>query len=630
MARRLCYFLWFIILNAFNSAAQDSPQTAFKKLTLEELLDVDVTSVSRNPERLAETPAAVSVITAEDIRRSGITSIAEALRLLPGLEVARFNAGSWAISTRGFNSNAANKMLVLIDGRTVYSPLFSGTFWEIQDLVLDDIARIEVVRGPGATVWGANAVNGVINIITRSAHQTKSQFLSLRGGGADDLAVASYRIGGAIGQGTSYRVYGKYRYFDQLVFANGDDAKDSLRIGQAGFRIDSAQNSNDFTLQGDLYRGLEGLFAREDAKVLGGNILGRWSRRISNSSEFQLQAYFQRDLRRVPLQSDFRQRIFDIDLQHRFALAEHTITWGAEYQWNSDITFPTAVLSFVPPERTYPLGSAFVQDELSFAGNRLKLQLGSKFEHNDFSGFEIQPNVRASWAIRADESIWGAVSRAVRTPTRFDSDIRFGPPGFQFVGNPDFKSEELMAVEFGYRGRATGRLSVDVATFYNFYDDVRSLEFQPTAGGILLLNNMNARTYGGEVSATYDLLESVRFSAGYAYLGKRLTLDPGHIDVFNGTIEGNDPRHQFLIHGAVDLRHGLEVDSSLRFVSQLPAPPVPRYAELDGRLGWSRGTLELSLIGRNLLHDHHPEFGPVSPLREEVQRNIYGRVALRF
>jgi iron complex outermembrane recepter protein len=621
--------LLLVMVVGFTALAQN-PASDLKRMTIEELMDVDVTSVSRANERLADTAAAVTVITAEDIRRSGATDIPEVLRFVPGLQVARFGAGSWAISARGFNSTAANKLLVMIDGRTVYSPLFSGTFWEVQDLMLADIARIEVVRGPGATLWGANAVNGVINIITKSTHQTKSNYAYLAGGGAEDLAVAAIRAGGAAGAQTSYRVFGKYFYRDQLSLPGGADSKDSVRIGRTGFRVDSTSGDNDITFEGEVYRGMAGILGREDAKVLGGDLVGRWNRKLSNRSELQLQTYFSRELRRVPLQSDFRQRTFDIDLQHRFLIARHAVTWGAEYRWNGDVTVRTPVLAFVPSERTYPLVSAFVQDEISLAADKVKLQFGSKFEHNDFNDFEIQPSVRALWSVRRSESIWGAVSRAVRTPTRFDSDIRFGPPGFQFVGSPDFKSESLVAFELGYRRQTAARLSLDVASFYNVYDSLRSLEFQPASGIVALLNNMNARTYGVEVSAAYDVMEDVRVTGGYTLLGKQMTLESGHLDVFNGSLEGNDPRHQFTLHGSADVTGGVELDSTFRFVSRLPAPAVPRYAELDARIGWTAtSAMEVSLIGRNLLHRQHPEFGSL-PNREEVQRNIYGRLAIRF
>jgi iron complex outermembrane receptor protein len=621
--------LLFVMVVASTALAQTAA-TDLKKMTIEELMDVDVTSVSRASERLADTAAAVTVITAEDIRRSGATDIPEVLRLVPGLQVARFAAGSWAISARGFNSTAANKLLVMIDGRTVYSPLFSGTFWEVQDLVLEDIARIEVVRGPGATLWGANAVNGVINIITKSTHQTKSNYADVAGGGAEDLGVAALRVGGAAGADTSYRVFGKYSYRDQLARSGGADANDSVRIGRTGFRVDTTKGDNDITLEGEVYRGLAGFPGRQDGKVLGGDLVSRWNGKLSNRSELQLQAYFSRELRRVPMQSDFRQRTLDIDLQHRLLIASHAVTWGAEYRWNADVNLQTPVLSFVPAERTYPLVTAFVQDEVSLAADKLKVQFGSKFEHNDFNGFEIQPSIRALWSLRSNESVWGAVSRAVRTPTRFDSDIRFGPPGFQFVGNPDFDAEKLVAFELGYRRQTAARLSLDVASFYNVYDSLRSLEFQPAAGVVALLNNANARTYGVEVSAAYDVSEEVRLTGGYSFLGKRTSLDSGHVDVLNGALEGNDPRHQFMVHGSADVDGGVELDSTFRFVSRLPAPAVPRYAELDARVGWNAtSTVELSLVGRNLLHRQHPEFGPVEN-REEVQRNVYGRLAFRF
>jgi iron complex outermembrane receptor protein len=624
-----CLSLFFMICECVVFA-QEIAQSDFKKLTLEELMDVNVTSTSRRAEPLGRAAAAITILTAEDIRRSGAASIPEALRLVPGLQIARFNAGSWAISARGFNSTAANKLLVMIDGRVVYSPVFSGTFWEVQDIVLDDIARIEVVRGPGATLWGTNAVNGIINIVTKSAHQTRGTVVVLTGGGTDDLAVGSLRTGAGIGADTSFRLYGKYFYRDQMKLANGDDAKDSTRMGHAGFRVDSTQGRNEFTLQGDSYRGFAGILGRDDSKVLGGNILGRWTRRTSNNSELQVQTYYARELRRVPLQSDFQHKTFDIDAQHQFVAGRHTVVWGGEYRWNRDETVPTAVLFFVPKDRTYPLATAFIDDEISFAQDRVRLEIGSKFEHNDFSGFEAQPSIRASWAIRSEEFLWAAVSRSVRTPTRFDSDIRFGPPIVQFIGNPDFKSEELVAVEVGYRSRPSRRLSLDIATFFNVYDRLRSLEFQPT-GGILLMNNLNAETYGGEASANYDAFEWLRFTTAYSYLGKRLTLDPPHVDAFNGSLEGNDPKHQFLIRGSADLGSSLELDSALRFVSRLPNPRVPRYFELDGRLAWNpHETVELSVNGRNLLHRRHPEFGPATPGRHELERNVFGRLALRF
>jgi iron complex outermembrane recepter protein len=385
------------------------------------------------------------------------------------------------------------------------------------------------------------------------------------------------------------------------------------------------------TVSGDFYRAIAGLMARpESAKILGGSLLGRWNRTISNESQLQLQMSYERMDRRIPLQSDIHQKIFDVDFQHQIALGSHNVVWGAGFRWNHDATVPTVVLSFSPQDRTYPVSSAFVQDEISLRGNQLKLTVGSKFEHNDFSGFEMQPSARLSWAVRPEHFLWAAVTRAVRTPTRFDSDIVFGPPGFPIVGNPDFTSENVIAYEIGYRSGAR-RFSYDISTFFNVYDNLRSLELSGLPVRIMEFNNLNAHTYGGEISGKYDAFEFLRFNIGYSYLEESLKTEPGHVDVFNSTIEANDPKHQFFVRVSADLSHDIEVDSTLRFVSQLPSPVVPRYMEFDGRFGWNpTPQIELSIIGRNLLDKQHPEFGTPGPFREEVQRNIYGRVAFRF
>ena len=604
-------------------------QTDLKRLSLEELMDVDVTSVGRTRLPLERTAAAVTVITAEEIRRSGITNIPELLRVIPGVQVARMNAGSWAISARGFNSTAANKLLVQIDGRPVYSPLFSGTFWEIQDLVLDEIARIEVVRGPGASLYGPNAVNGIINIITKSAHLTKQPYVTINGGGAEDLAVVSGRVGGGTGD-TSYRVDTKYFYRDQLRLANGLDALDTARTGRMGYRVDSTHGSNDFTLQGDFYNGSIGIGSnREDGKLLGGNILGRALHRFAGGSELQVQSYFQRDYRRVPLQSEFSQEIFDVEFQHDFQLSRHGITWGGQFRSNHDDTRVTPVLSFSPGSRTYPFVSGFVVDEISLARERVLVTVGSKFEHNDFSGGEIQPSVRASWLVKTDHSLWAALSRAVRTPTRFDSDIRFGPPGLTIFGNPDFQAEELVAYEMGYRGRPHPQVTLDAAVFYNVYDQLRSLE-PLSLGTIIERNGLNATSHGFEIESMFDVTSDVRLRGYYSFLGKSLSFDPGVVGLL-ASLEGNDPRHQFRFETSIDLPRNFEFDSAVRFVGELPDPIVPGYSEVDARLGWNptRG-IETALIGRNLLRPRHPEFGAPGPNRIEAERNVYARITLRF
>jgi iron complex outermembrane recepter protein len=623
-----------LLVSQCLALAQDDPQTDFKKLSLEQLLDVNVSSVTRRLAPLGQTAAAITVITGEDIRRIGVTGIAEALRLVPGMQVARVNASSWAISARGFSTQIADKMLVLIDGRTVYSPVFAGVFWELQDLVLDDVDRIEVVRGPGGTLWGANAVNGVVNIVTKNAHQTQSTTFIQTAGGAETLSITSFRTGAAIGADTSYRVYGKYFYRDQLVQPNGDPAQDSSRFGRSGIRIDNSHGLDELTVEAEAYRGFEGLFAQADAKLLGGHALGRWTRRISSDSSIRVQASYERLLRRMYPSSEIHQRIFDLDLQHQFGVGAHALSWGAGYRWNSDTTEPMPTVKFMPAKRSYPLQTAFIQDELSFLQNRVKLQLGSKVEHNDFSGFELQPAVRVSWAMRPNRFAWAAVSRAVRTPTRFDTETNIAIPPLVLAGNEDFESEKVVAFEAGYRTGLGARWSADLATFFNIYDDLRSTELSPASQPtptIRFLNNLNAKTYGLEFGASFDATDSFRVTSGYSYLGKRLRMNSGHADIFGNFLEGDDPKHQFFVRTSLDMPHRVEWDSTLRFVGRLQAPGVPSYFELDARLGWNPAPrVELSLIGRNLFHNRHREFSQASPIAEEVQRDIYGRVALRF
>ncbi len=418
MRRRVFILALLLICSSPNVFAQLQADD-LRKLTIEELLEIDVASVSRRQASLARTAAAVTVLRGEDLRRLGVTSIPEALRTVPGLQVARASAGGWAVSARGFTNAAANKLLVLIDGRTVYSPIFSGVFWDIQDLVLEDVDHIEIVRGPGATLYGANAINGIINIITKSAHATRSNYAAVAGGGETDLLDSSVRIGRSVTPDVSYRLYGRYLYRDESRLTNGDGGSDASRLLHTGFRMDVTQVADDWTVAGDLYSGLNGILGRDDAKVLGGYVRTRWDRKLSSDSSLQVQMYAERNYRRVPLQSDFNQRTFDIEFQHEFALRNHTLVWGAEYRWNKDSTRPTAVLSFDPQERTYPLATGFVQDEVSMFHDAVRVLIGSKFEHNDFSGYEAQPSIRADWQLRPDHNVWAGVLRAVRTPTRF-------------------------------------------------------------------------------------------------------------------------------------------------------------------------------------------------------------------
>jgi iron complex outermembrane receptor protein len=598
-------------------------------------MDIEVTSVSRRTEHYAHAAAAITVITQEDIRRSGATSIPEVLRLATGLHVARFDGRTWAISARGFNISTANKMQVLMDGRSLYTPLFSGVFWDVQDTVLADIDRIEVIRGPGATLWGANAVNGVINIITRSAADSQGSLLVL-GAGNEDVGSASFRYGARLGRSTYYKAYSKYFYRDSSKFSDGASARDPMRQGQAGFRTEWHRSERStLTVQGDGYVGLIGLFDRPDTDVSGGNLLARWNHKFERRGEMQTQIYYDRTDRSVPRQFDETRNTLDVEFQHSLRLKNrHALVWGLGYRVTSDRVLPSEVLFFEPERRTSPLWNAFAEDEITIIPDRLYVSAGSKFEYNDFTGFEFQPNARFRWTLRPSHMAWGAVSRAVRMPTRFDDDLRFTglSPFVLLRGDRGFVSEKVLSYELGYRAQPSSRMYFDVATFYNFYRDIRSQEAPPGGGiPVVLDNNLRARTYGAEVGASLQITSWLRGHAGYTYLGKHVWAIPGSRDQTGGSSEGNDPRNQLVLRAYMDLPARLELDGIYRHISTLPTPRVPGYSELDVRFGWRASSfLEFSITGRNLWHPQHPEFGTPVPRREEFERSVHGKVIWRL
>jgi iron complex outermembrane recepter protein len=605
-----------------------------KRLTIEELAQLDVTSVSRRVERLNDTAAAISVIRQDDIRRMGVVTLAEAMRLATGLDVARVDGRTWAISARGFNISTPNKLLVLIDGRTVYSPLFSGTFWDVQDTLLADIDRIEVIRGPGGTMWGANAVNGVVNIITRPASATRGTAAFL-GAGTEERFIAGARHGGRAGSLGSYRVYGKLRSRDANVLASGLDAEDEVLHGQAGFRLDSGDaRDGGWSLQGDAYRGTLGLVDRGDTDVAGGNIAARWNRRFPGGSDLRVRSFYDRTHRHVPDQFEETRDTVEVDLQHQTLVhPRHELLVGGGFRLTAGDAIGTAGFRFEPVGRTDTIFNFFAQDEITLAPRRLFLTLGSKFERNDFTGFEVQPTLRVRWN-REHRTIWGAVSRAVRLPTRFDTDLRLlAPGGTLFLsGDPGFESEAVIAYEAGYRVLPHPRLSLDFAAFANRYDNLRSQERPSRFGNVILLSNtLNAVTAGFESAATLEALDRWRVHASLSYLHKDFTADPGSRDISGGISEGNDPDFLFSLRSLVDLPHGVAVDGSFRYVPERPQPRVPGYAELDVRVGWTvRPGFEISVVGRNLLHDRHSEFGPVGARQYQFERGIDVRSAWRF
>jgi len=653
-------------------AAQKLP-TDLTELSLEELMNIEITSVSKKAQKLSDAAAAVFVITQEDIRRSGVTSIPEALRMVPGLQVARIDANKWAITSRGFNGRLANKLLVLIVGRSVYSPLYSGVFWEAQHTLLEDVDRIEVIRGPGATLWGANAVNGVINIMTKQAKETQGGMVAT-GTGTEERGFGSVRYGAKLADDTYYRAYAKYFNRDNGVDASGKEMADDWEVVSGGFRIDSqTSDNNSLTLQGDIYDGHAGgtyKFASllapfsqtfdDDTDISGANILARWKHDFSQSSDMALQLYYDRTEHNEALVEEDRDT-FDTDFQHRFALSnQQEIIWGLGYRLTCDDINNSFNTSLEPDSRDDHLFSAFVQDNITLVKNRLRLTLGSKFEHNDYTGFEIQPNGRLLWTPDERHSVWASVSRAVRTPSRIEHDGHYNyeviapftpdnptpmPALVTLAGDRDFDSEELIAYELGYHVQATSRLYVDIATFYNVYDNLRTvepgtpfLEISPTSAHIVQPtvadNKMDGETYGVELMVDWRALDWWRLQGAYTYLQMQLHTDEDSGDIYTLNLEGLSPHHQLSLRSSMDLPKELELDMWVRYVDNLPYQNVGSYFNLDLRLGWKpHKNLELSIVGQNLLDNHHPELlkseGEMS-LSSEVERSVYVKITCWF
>ncbi|MGH8543625.1 MAG: TonB-dependent receptor domain-containing protein [Gammaproteobacteria bacterium] len=618
----------------------ESGVAQLKKLSLEELMDIEVTSVSKHPERLSETPSAIQVITQEDIRRSGATRLPEALRLASNLEVAQIDSRRWAISARGFNSPFSNKLLVLIDGRTVYTPLFAGVRWEVQDTLLEDIDRIEVISGPGATLWGANAVNGVINIITKDAKDTQGAVLA-GGGGAELRGFGGMRYGGALTPNLRYRVYGKYFDRDGTVLPDGRDASDDWHMGQGGFRMDwDASESNVFTVQGDGYDGRISQAGADEIEVSGANVIGRWSHTFSQDSDLQLQLYYDRTHRNDPRTISEDLDTYDVDFQHRFPLGErHDIVWGLGYRLIENDVSNSPFVAFLPPQVSRQWFSGFVQDEIALVKDRVHLTLGTKIEHNDYTGFEFQPSGRLAWRLSERQTLWSAISRAVRTPSRIDRELflRSDDPDRRIDGGPDFDSEELLAYELGYRVQPFSRLALSLAAYYNDYDDLRSRETRP-ADVVELANGLEGESYGAELTADYRVTDWWRLQAGYTEL--RIDLRPKPGSTATTSNESNDSKHHFSLRSSLDLPDHWELDAAFRYVSRIDNQQVPAYGELDVRLGWRPSPeLEFSIVGQNLLHDDHAEFGALLTRREiergmithaEIERGVFAKVLWRF
>ncbi len=626
--------------------SQESGPVALKNMSLEELSNIEVTTPSKQPVRAFQSPVAIYVITQEDIRRFGATSIPEALRLAPGLEVARIDGNKWSVGIRGFGTRFSRGVLVLIDGRTVYSTLLAGTYWEVQDTMMDDIDRIEVIRGPGGTIWGPNAVNGVINVITKSSKDTQG-ILASAGGGNEDQGFANFRYGGSKGNDLTYRFYAKG--FTRAPQEHSDGRNfDDWRSAQGGFRMEWNRSSNDtFTLQGDLYGEEAGEsvgatsytppYSRvvdANADLSGGNFMARWQKTTSAGDEIQVQTYYDRTNRHEPNFGEIR-NTFDVDFIHHLRRRFHQeITWGLGVRLSEAHNLEVVSgLTFQPARRTDELFTAFLQDEIGLIPNRLSVVAGTKVLRTNFSGFDLEPSVRLLWTPSDRQTIWAAFTHALRTPSDAEENFYLSgyigpaPGGLQefarFNANLDFAPEQLNSYELGYRRLFGRRVSVDSSAFYNHYHDLFDeeiagpvfLEQNPAPAHLLLpaqfRNGLLGYTKGIEIAPEVRIAEWWRLHGWYSYLHMNLGKAPtsGDIGTASGIV-GSSPRHEVTIQSSFNLPRNLQADLTYRYVSALPGQKVPAYSTGDARLAWRFARqMELSLVGHNLLQPGHAEFG---------------------
>lgn len=643
-----------------NGRAETSREPDLGELDLEQLMRVRVTSVSKQPESRFEAGAAIYVVSNEELRRNGFATIADSLRTVPGLDVGQVNSHTWAVSSRGFNGEYANKLLVLNDGRSVYSPLSSGVYWDALDPLFEDVDRIEVIRGPGATLWGANAVNGVINLITKSAKETQG-LLVAGGGGSAERGFGEVRYGEKLGENAWVRVFAKYTDPDSLALANGSGAADDWWMAHTGFRADwEATDRSLVTLQGEYYQGRESQSLTEPtpnapyqntltlhSDVTGANFLARWTDTISEDSEIKVQTFYDHTERESNLPSE-RRDTFDIEAQHSFIwLKRNHIVWGLGYRVSADHIRGDFAESFTPDHRTLNLFNSFLQDELTLVEDKLHFTLGCKLEHNDFTGLEAEPSARLVWTPTSQQTVWAAVGRAVRTPSRAEDDVRVNlatqPASasvYSILGNRSGVSENLMSYELGYRLLPHPRVSLDLTAFYDDYNDLRSLQPGPPATSptpvatFYSANLLEGETYGVEVSAAWQPLDRWHLQTAYTFFKANMHRVAGGLDSATEQFyEGSAPAHQFSLRSQVDLTRHVELDCGLRFVDALHSPNIPAYVTADVRLGWRPNAhWEISVSGLNLFDNQHPEFGPQvinTPLRE-VRRSVFGKITWRF
>jgi iron complex outermembrane recepter protein len=653
-------------------SGQNAPAT-LKQLSLEELGNVEVTTVSKDPQQIMKTPAAVFVITQEDIRRSGATNIPEALRMAPGVEVAQIDGNHWSVAIRGFAGQFSKSLLVLVDGRSIYTPLFEGVYWDLPYVMLEDVERIEVIRGPGGTIWGSNAVNGVINIITKSANNTHG-ILATTGSGTVDQGTGAFRYGGTVGKDFNYRVYGFGEIRGQ-EFHSDADGFDHWRMGQLGFRTDWTSGKKDsFTVQGDIYRGVSGESSEigsffppaETAEqgndyVSGGDLLARWQHTTGEGSDIQIQTYFDRTNRQDFELGETRDT-FDVDfVQHARIHGDQELTWGLGARVSPSNFIQTSQgVNFLPAKQTDSIYSGFVQYELPIVRDKLRLTAGTKLEHNNFSGFDYQPSVRLLWTPTPRHSFWAAVTRAVRTPSRLDQDVQFNifdeyytpSPGatpiplyFQIQGDPKLKAEQLIGYEAGYRTQINSNLYLDVTAFYNGYSDLQgygpiglteSVMGDPPAPYLFFLlpyaNVIEGHTIGTEIAPNWEIARWWNVRGSYSFLHMSLRDKPGFTDTGSllSSYMGSSPSSMVAFQSRFNLPKHFELDETLRYSSALPAQAVGSYTTADLRLGWHVGEgLDFSVVGQNLLEPHHYEFGGDPGPLVGIKRTVYGKMTWR-
>lgn len=661
MCARLTLVAVMLLAPAAAAGQQPTPRD-LAGLGLEELAQIRITAASRKPEPIGRVAAAVHILTRDDIRRSAATSLPELLRLVPGLQVARGGSREWAISARGFFSSlSADKFLVLVDGRPIYSPLFAGVFWDVQDLVLADVERVEVILGPGASVWGANAVNGVINVITLRATETIGGLVAADVGTEERVRLRG-RYGIPVGNGAAVRGYAQYLDRDAAAIQGGGDARNDWSWGMVGARFDTRPGARDmlsaqvqaYWAGGEMLRVLPApdppfqQLDEGDVEASGGYARVRWTRQLSDRSEFALQAYADRARRTEGgFWRDSRVDVAEVDFQHRLAVGRrHDLVWGAGFRLIDDDNPPTYTLAFLPQRRTTTLGQGFIQDDIDIGGGRWYLTLGTRLERSSYTGLEVQPTVRLRWSSRTTHTVWAGVSRAVRSPTRLDEDVREvagtipGDPPITIVaqGLDRFQPERLIGYEVGYRGEPTHNIGLDASVFFHSYRQLRTLRpepLDPATGTVryLIRNGAYGESWGGTLAATWRVLPPWRLRASYTYLHvwSGLTSErPGEVV---DAVDGLTPAHQASLQSSWDLGHAVELDVTMRYVDSLEAAGVPDYAQADVRLAWRPvPALTLAVIGQDLLAERHREFRPdvFVPEIREIERRVLGRVAWRF